>query len=98
MKRFRRIVIYAAGMVISAVVLRHISYPDSIMACLAVAVAVVIIDGWLRMCDRLLGISTSCSMNTSAATTIQSGLTAVWVTVRHMSINPSGNRSFRLMR
>lgn len=54
MARFRRTGICAAGVLACIVILRYISYPDSVMAFLAVAAAFVTADSLLQMCDRLL--------------------------------------------
>ena len=56
MKGFTRMGIYPAGMVVCAVVLRYISYPDSIMVCLAVGLGFVTAGSLPRMCDRLLDL------------------------------------------
>ena len=54
MKWFTRMGICPVGMVVCAMVLRYISYPDSIMVCLAVALGFATAGSLLRMCDRLL--------------------------------------------
>ncbi|MHB9038739.1 MAG: hypothetical protein ACYC64_19000 [Armatimonadota bacterium] len=54
MKRLKRWGIYAVVGMLACAVMTHISNPDSVMACLAIALAVVTADGLLRMCDRLL--------------------------------------------
>lgn len=54
MGRLRTMWIDAAGALVSAVVFRFIAYPDSLFACLSVALAVEAITSMLRMCDRLL--------------------------------------------
>lgn len=54
MARFRRTGICAAGVLVCIVIFRCISYPDSVMAFLAVAVAFMTADSLLQVCDRLL--------------------------------------------
>lgn len=54
MRQLKTMWIDAAGVLVSAVVFRFVAYPDSLFACLSVALAVETITSILRMCDRLL--------------------------------------------
>lgn len=54
MRHLKTELIYVAGALVSGGILRYIEYPDSLFACLSVAVAADIISSMLRMCDRLL--------------------------------------------
>jgi|GEM_PF-2713679 len=54
MKHIKTVSIYAAGALVSGVVLRYIEWPDSLFACLSVMIAAEVISAMLRMCDRLL--------------------------------------------
>ena len=54
MKHIKTVSIYAAGALVSGVVLRYIEWPDSLFTCLSVMIAAEVISSILRMCDRLL--------------------------------------------
>lgn len=54
MKHNKTVSIYAAGALVSGIVLRYIEWPDSFFASLSVLVAAEVISGMLRMCDKLL--------------------------------------------
>jgi hypothetical protein len=54
MRHLKTELIYAAGALVSGVILRYIEWPDSLFASLAVLLAAEVISSMLRMCDRLL--------------------------------------------
>jgi len=54
MRHLKTELIYAAGALVSGVIVRYIEWPDSLFACLSVMIAAEVISSMLRMCDRLL--------------------------------------------
>jgi len=54
MRHLKTVLVYAAGALVSGVVIRYVEWPDSLSACLSVLIAAETISGMLRMCDRLL--------------------------------------------
>lgn len=54
MRHLKTVLIYTAGALVSGVVLKYVAYPDSLFACLSVALAAEVTSSVLRMCDRLL--------------------------------------------